>query len=109
MTQEIVLEIKIGATSSTSKAKKKASQVIERVVETLKGSSIQGVAVYETRFAFGGDSVALEISLPSKGQVIFRNVTEESASELVKKYTQNIKEIETVMSSDGQSCCSCNH
>jgi len=65
--------------------------------------------VYETLFAFGGDSVALEIAIPQKGQVIFRDITEEKACELVKKYTQNIKAIETVMSSDGQNCCSCNH
>jgi len=101
--------VKIGATSSSLAAKAKASEVTQRVIETLKASNLQGIAVFETLFAFGGDCVALEIALPNVGRVVFRDVTAESACELVKKYTVNIKEIEAVMMSDGNTCSSCNH
>ncbi len=101
--------MKIGATSSSLTAKAKASEVIQRVIETLKVGNFQGVAVFETLFAFGGESVALEIALPNVGRVVFRDVTADSACELVKKYTVNIKEIEAVMMSDGNTCSSCNH
>lgn len=107
---ENVIQVKVGISKNSLLAKKRADEVGIHIIELIKKENLENVVVYQTEFkGYNSDNPSLEIIVPDAGSVVFGNVDEKEAEEIIIKYVKNTENIIGFLKDNTGNSCNCNH